>query len=109
MRDQGTAFGDSAAPVAPPIVCNHADDVEEVRIEPGYRIFVRFHDGTCGIVDMARLIRSAQAGVFAELASLDVFSQVGIDLGAVTWPCGIDLAPDAMYEALRDHSEWVLE
>jgi hypothetical protein len=109
MRDQSTAFGDSAAPVAPPIVCDHADDVVEVRAEPGYRLFVRFHDGTRGMVDMAALIRSPQAGVFTELASHDVFLLAGINLGAVTWPGGIDLAPDAMYKAFRESGEWVLE
>ena len=109
MRDQGTPFRDSAVTVEPPIICNHADDVAEVRAEPGYRLFVRFHDGTSGTVDMSRLIRSPEAGVFAELAGWDVFAQAGIDLGAVTWPGGVDLAPDAMYQAFRESAEWVLE
>jgi hypothetical protein len=30
-------------------------------------------------------------------------------LGAVTWPGEIDIAPDAMYQALRRDGEWVVE
>jgi hypothetical protein len=93
----------------PPVVCNHPDDVAEVHVIGEYGISVRFHDGTAGIVDLSRLISSPAAGVFAELRDLDAFSAVEVCLGAVTWPCGIDLAPDAMYDALRISGEWVPE
>ena len=39
----------------------------------------------------------------------DVFAQVGIDHGAVTWPGEIDLAPDAMYDEIKASGQWVLE
>jgi hypothetical protein len=29
--------------------------------------------------------------------------------GAVQWPNGADLAPDAMYDAIRAHGTWSLE
>ena len=31
-----------------------------------------------------------------------------IDRGAVAWPNNIDLAPDAMYNAIKANREWVL-
>jgi hypothetical protein len=37
-----------------------------------------------------------------------VFQQAHIDGGAVTWPGHVDLAPDAMYEAIKSRGEWVL-
>jgi hypothetical protein len=55
---------------------------------------------------MSPLIHSANAGVFSSLADPDRFSQVGIELGAVTWPGGLDLAPDSMYAALKTHGTW---
>ena len=82
--------------------------VPSVRAIGGFRIDVRFNDGTAGIVDLSRLIQSPKAGVFAELRDLAVFSSVTVYLGAVTWPGDIDLAPDAMYAALRDTGEWNL-
>jgi hypothetical protein len=38
----------------------------------------------------------------------DVFERVYIDAGALTWPGDIDLAPDAMYAAIKANGEWVL-
>lgn len=92
----------------PPIVCNHPDDVFEVRAESGYRLVVRFVDGTSGTVDMSALVTSPESGVFGALADPQLFAEVGVSLGAVTWPNGLDLAPDAMYEALRNEPFWKL-
>ena len=90
----------------PFLVCNHPDDVAEVHAEENFRVAVRFTDGTSGIVDMNTLIHSKIAGVFAQLADPPIFAKATVELGAVTWPGGIDLAPDAMYEALRKDGTW---
>ena len=37
-----------------------------------------------------------------------LFNQVFIEHGAVTWPGDLDLAPDAMYAAIKADGEWVL-
>jgi hypothetical protein len=109
MRTQSASVVDRSAGLMPPVVCNHPDDVAEVHVVGGYRIAVRFHDGTAGVVDLSRLINSPAAGVFAELREPDAFSAVEVYLGAVTWPSGIDLAPDSIYDALRVSGEWVPE
>lgn len=82
--------------------------VAKVQALPGFRLHVRFIDETEGAVDLSRLLASAQAGVFAQLADPDRFGQVGVSYGAVTWPGEPDLAPDAMYARLRSGGEWVL-
>ena len=48
-----------------------------------------------------------RAGVFAALRDPALFAQVRVEWGAVTWPGGLDLAPDAMHEAIRQSGEWV--
>lgn len=58
MRTQGTSVDHRTVAVVPRVVCNHPDDVAEVQVVGDYRIAVRFHDGTHGIVDLARLIHS---------------------------------------------------
>ena len=108
MPAKETAVADRTAAVVPPIVCEHGDDVAEVRVGSGYKLWVRFFDGTAGYVDMAGLINSEEAGVFSALQDPAKFAAARIELGAVTWPDGIDLAPDAMYEHLRRSGEWVL-
>jgi hypothetical protein len=81
----------------------------EVAALPGYQLKVRFLDDTEGLIDMSRLIFSDEAGVFATLRDQTLFTQAHLELGAVTWPGGIDLAPDAMYEEIKQHGKWVLE
>jgi hypothetical protein len=66
---------------------------------------VIFADGLSGRV---RLFPSHLYGVFAPLGDPAVFSQLQIADGFVSWPGDIDLAPDAMYEAIRRDGEWVL-
>jgi hypothetical protein len=74
----------------------------------GYRLKVRFLDGTMGVVDMSARVRSPEAGVFAQLADPAVFAAVFVDFGVVTWPGEIDLAPDAMHRAIRETGQWIL-
>lgn len=52
--------------------------------------------------------RRQQTGVFAALKAPVVLAQVYIEEGAVAWPGDLDLAPDAMTQALRNQGEWVL-
>jgi hypothetical protein len=70
------------------------------RIEPleGYRLLIEFGDGVKGEVDLSdRLFGS----VFEPLKDPGFFSQASVDeFGAVCWPNGADLAPDALYDTL---------
>jgi hypothetical protein len=106
MPTEGAPFANSAAAIVPPVVCDHPDDVAEVRALDDFRFHVRFFDGTEGMVDMGALVHSPNAGVFAALADPVRFAEAGVEFGAVTWPGGLDLAPDAMYEALRAQGVW---
>jgi Protein of unknown function (DUF2442) len=47
--------------------------------------------------------------VFEPLRDPAVLAQVRVMLGAVQWPNGADLAPDAMYDAIRQHGRWAPE
>jgi hypothetical protein len=109
MPIEGASSANPAASLTPPVVCDHPDDVAEVRALSDFRLHVRFFDGTEGTVDMQALIHSPGAGVFAALADPARFTEAGVQCGAVTWPSGPDLAPDAMYAALREHGVWKLE
>lgn len=80
--------------------------VTGVQALPGYRLKVRFRDGIEGAADLSRLITGEQAGVFASLRDPNLFAQVRVECGAVTWPGGLDLAPDAMHDAIQQRGEW---
>lgn len=73
-----------------------------------YRLKVIFMDGIEGYVDLSHLITSRNAGVFKTLKDVNLFDQVYLDHGAVTWPGELDLAPDAMYDVIKKNGEWIL-
>jgi hypothetical protein len=81
----------------------------EVEVPPGFRLHVRFNDGTEGTVELAGFINSESAGVFAALRDERLFRTVRVELGAVTWPGGLDIAPDVMHREIKEHRTWIVE
>ncbi|UWZ85345.1 DUF2442 domain-containing protein [Occallatibacter riparius] len=79
--------------------------VVSVEPKPPLAIAVRFLDGTAGTV---RFEPGHLSGVFEALKDPEIFRQVHIEFGAVSWPGDIDLAPDAMYREIKQSGEWVL-
>lgn len=106
MPANATAQDDRAASVTPAVHPTAPWRVREVTALPDDRLFVRFIDGLTGIVDLSALISSPQAGVFARLRDRALFEQVRVEMGAVVWPGELDLAPDAMHAAIKEHGEW---
>jgi hypothetical protein len=76
---------------------------------PNFRLRVTFVDGTTGEVDMRSFLSNPNidSTIFEPLRNLAVFSQAQVELGAIRWPNGADLAPDAMYDAIRERGVWV--
>jgi uncharacterized protein DUF2442 len=63
-----------------------------------YRLHVEFDDGVAGTIDLSAEL---DGEVFQPLRDEAVFRQVRVDeFGAVCWPNGPDLAPDAMHTQL---------
>jgi hypothetical protein len=73
-----------------------------------FGLVVRFADGTHGEVDVSRLIRGEHAGVFERLRDPAEFARVRVAHGAVSWPGDLDLAPDAMYDAININGRWTV-
>ena len=72
-------------------------DIVEARTLDGCQAYLRFEDGTAGVVDLGRLIRFE--GVFAPLRDPDEFARMTVnhELGTICWPSGADLDPDVLY------------
>jgi len=77
---------------------------------PDARLRVTFVDGTTGEVHMRAFLADPKLDgtVFEPLRNPALFAQAQIVLGATQWPNGADLAPDAMYDAIRERGVWVL-
>jgi hypothetical protein len=104
MRNQKYAAQNSPFRVVPKTPWR----VAKVQPHPGYRLTVWFLDGLEGQVDLSKLVNDPKAGVFAALRDMVLFNQVYVDLGVVTWPGEIDLAPDAMYQEIKEHGFWLV-
>jgi hypothetical protein len=108
VRTPSTVPENSPATVTPSTRPHVPWRVIEALPRDGFCLHVRFMDGLEGIVDMAGLIHSSRADVFAQLADPSLFAQVFVEHGAVTWPGEIDLAPDAMHAEIKKTGKWVL-
>jgi len=71
-------------------------DITNVAVIGDHRLRLSFEDGTVGDVAFEQ---RAWRGVFEPLADPNVFAQVRVDMGTITWPNGLDMAPEPLYEA----------
>jgi hypothetical protein len=95
--------------LTPPVQATAPWRVAHVEVLPGFRLHVRFNDGTEGNVELSDFLHSGSAGVFAAPRDATLFAQARIECGAVTWPGDLDLAPDAMHRAIKAHGTWIVE
>ena len=111
MPRSATTEVDRAPEVAPAVRHTVPWRVTSVTPLPDFRLQVTFVDGTAGEVALGKLLQRPDIGrtVFAPLRDVATFEQATVVLGAVAWPGGIDLAPDAMYDAIRENGRWVVE
>ena len=101
---------DQTAAVEPPLRTSAPWRVTAAEALPGLRLRVTFVDGTIGEVELANLVtpETARGSVFEPLREKTFFDQVAVVHGAVGWPNGADLAPDAMYDAIKRDGRWIL-
>ena len=111
MQTPATAEGNRTAEVVPPIRHSVPWRIVAVTALPAARLSVTFVDGTTGEVDMREFLSRSEVDgtLFEPLRVPDVFARVETVLGAVQWPNGADLAPDAMYDAIPERGVWVLD
>jgi hypothetical protein len=79
------------------------EKIIHVEALPDWRLQVRFSDGTSGVVSLKDRLFGP---VFEPLKDPAFFAKVSVDeFGAVCWPNGADLAPDALYETIRGNAK----
>jgi len=68
----------------------------------GFVIATRFDDGTEKHVDISQWFRGP---VFTPLKNSKFFKRFFIEGGTLAWPNGVDIAPEALYEATDVRTE----
>lgn len=77
-----------------------------ISVLPEWQLAITFNDGSSGIVDVSALVNGPDPGVFEALRDPSFFAKAYLDCGAVAWPNGVDLAPDAMYKEIHRFGVW---
>ena len=72
--------------------------VADAKALPGYRLWVRFSDGSEGEVQLKDFVFSDSRPIVAALRDPGVFAAIRVDLDTVVWANGLDLAPEYLYE-----------
>jgi hypothetical protein len=73
---------------------------------PGFKLRLRFCDGTTGIADLASLVFETDSGLFHALRDEAAFATVSLELGVPVWPNGADLDPCWLYDEIAAHGLW---
>ena len=94
--EENFAFG--LEPCSPPVVA--------VTVGGELTLQVKFADGIQGNV---KFLPSHLIGVFEPLKNPSFFAKAHVEHGAVTWPGELDLAPDAMYDEVKQNGVWILQ
>ena len=83
---------------------NYLPQVTEAKRVRGFVIAARFDDGTEKHIDISQWFRGP---VFKPLKDSAFFRKFFIEAGTLAWPNGVDIAPEALYEAddVRKRSE----
>lgn len=69
----------------------HVDDAKDL---DGYRVWVKFNDGTEGQIDLENEL---EGPVFEPLKDPEYFKQFTLEGHTLTWPNGADFAPEHLY------------
>ena len=74
--------------------------VTAVEVLGDHRLRLNFEDGAEGEIDLSSW---GWRGVFEPLSGPAYFSRVAVDpeSGTISWPNGVDMAPEPLYDAAR--------
>lgn len=75
--------------------------VTEAKALPGFRLWLRFSDGSQGEVALREFIESDRREIVRQLRDPAVFSNFVVDADTVVWTNGFDLAPEFLRARLN--------
>ena len=66
-----------------------------------YKIHVTFNNDESGIIDLREAICHDKRPIFKELIDTSKFRQFKVDFDTIVWENGLDLAPEYLYDLLK--------
>lgn len=80
--------------------------IRSVTVLADYCLSGTCNDGATGTADFSQLIFSENAGIYSALKDAQLFNQVRIELGTLTWPNGADMDPVWLHEQIGKNGTW---
>ena len=74
--------------------------VKEARSLPEFRVWIRFSDGSQGIVDLKAFVQGDSRPIVRQLLDPARFADISVRADTVVWANGFDLAPEFLRERL---------
>ena len=74
------------------------NEVKRIEYKRNYVYFIEFDDGSNGDVDFSEYI--GKGPVFEPFREQEFFQRATIEGGTISWPNGVDIAPETLYEKL---------
>ena len=69
-----------------------------------YKVWISFDDGREGEIDLTKTIKGRN-GVFQPLQNINYFKNFKIENDTLSWENGADLAPESLYELLKQQNK----
>jgi len=76
------------------------NEVIDIKYLGKYVYSIKFDDGVEGNFDFSEYL--TRGPVFQALKDNKVFSKAMVEGGTISWPNGVDIAPETLYERLRN-------
>ena len=70
--------------------------IVEAHYQSGYIVRLTFDNGTKKSVDVSQFFIGP---VFEPIKEITTFQKLYVEAGALSWPSGVDISPEALYEA----------
>jgi hypothetical protein len=78
-------------------------EIVKIEYTDGYTYYLEFDDGTSGELDFSEYL--VKGPIFRPLKNLDHFKKAVIEGGTISWPNGVDIAPETLYEKIKNKKE----